>query len=163
AALSATVFTVTATDTVGASANATFTLAINGPIAANLDIASKAITAGTAASFKPVSGAGGTVPYVYTIAPALPSSLSIDSTTGTTSFASASATITVTVSDSVGATASNGFSLTINVPLVANSGTISSRTFTAGSLAATFTPLPLTGGTPAYAWSVAPALPAGLT
>lgn len=256
AALTATVFTVTATDSVGATGTATFTLGINGPIAANLDIASKPITAGTAASFKPVSGGGGTSPYIYTIAPPLPSGLAIDAGTGIVSgtaaaaaiatpytvtvkdsvnatanrtfsltinaaltatqaipaktlsagtaivgtfipvtgaagtpsytysatlpagllmnastgaitgaptTAAAAAPIAVTVTDSVGATATNNFSLTVNVALAADTGTIASRALTQGALATSFTPLPLTGGTPSYAWAVSPPLPAGLT
>lgn len=255
-ALTVTVFTVTATDTVGATGNATFTLSINGPIAANLDLANKAITAGTAASFKPVSGGGGTSPYTYTIAPPLPSGLAIDANTGIISgtaagaatasnytvtvkdtvnatasqtfsltinaaltatqaiaaktlsagtaiigtfipvtgaagtppytyaatlpadltinastgaitgaptTAAAATPITVTVTDSVGATATNNFSLTVNVALAADTGTIASRSLTQGALATSFTPLPLTGGTLPYAWSVGPPLPAGLT
>jgi hypothetical protein len=169
AALTTTTYTVTVKDTTNATATNTFTLTVNAALVANQAIATRALTAGTAAAtFIPVLGAQGTPPYNYAVNPALPLPTNLTmapatgAITGTPAEASGPTSFTVVVMDSVGATASNSFSLTVNVALT-NAGSIASRTLTAGAAATPFTPLMLAGGTPAYTWSVAPALPTGLT
>ena len=163
-----TIYAVTVTDSVGAVSGKTFALQVNAPLASTQVVATKALTAGTAAvAFTPVTGTGGTPPYKFAVSPTLPSGLVISPTTGavsgTASAASAAATYTVTITDSVNASVNSTFSITVNVPLAANTGTVSSRTLSAGTAAVAFTPLPLTGGTLPYVWSVTPALPAALS
>ncbi len=166
AAAAAANFTVTVTDSTSATANAVFSLAVNQALAAGQTVATKTLTAGTAAiSFVPVTGSLGTAPYTYAVSPALPASLNFNAATGaitgTASAASSVATFTVTVSDSASASATNTFSLTVNPALTAGS-TLASRTLSAGAAASAFTPLSLLGGTTPYAWTVTPALPAAL-
>lgn len=165
-AATAVTYTVTVRDSTNATATANFSLTINAAVIANQTVATKALTAGTAAvSFIPVTGSAGTTPYVYSVSPVLPATLSLNAATGaitgTPSAAATAAPFTVTVTDAAGATATNTFNLTVNVALAAGS-TLTSRTLTAGSIAASFTPLSLTGGTTPYIWSVSPALPAAL-
>ena len=166
--LLATTFTVTVTDASNATASSTFSLTVNGPVVATPVIANKILTAGAAAvPFTPVTASGGTSPYTFAVAPALPGNLLLNTSTGAVSGTStapaSSATYTVTISDSLGSSATGTFGLTVNAALAANAGTISSRTLTAGSLAIPFAPLPLTGGTPPYTWSITPTLSAGLS
>lgn len=76
-----------------------------------------------AAAIVPVSGSGGTAPLQYSISPALPSGLTLDSDTGllhgTPNAVAALTTYTVTVSDAHGATASNTFALIVDaLPVV---------------------------------------------
>jgi hypothetical protein len=168
AALATTTFTITVTDASNATASRTFTLTVNGSVVATPTIANKTLTAGSAAAaFTPVTASGGTSPYTFAITPALPAGLSLNTTTGaisgTPTVAAAAANYTVTASDSLGSAATGTFGLTVNAALAAGTGPISSRILTAGSAATPFQPLPLTGGTPPYVWSIAPALPSGLT
>lgn len=159
-------FTVTVTDSASATASAAFSLTINQALVAGQTVAAKTLTAGAAAvSFVPVTGSLGTAPYIYSVSPTLPATLTLNPTTGaitgTATTASSAATYTVTVADNAFATAENTFSLTVNGALSAGS-TLASRTLTAGAVASSFTPLGLTGGTTPYAWSVSPPLPAAL-
>ena len=166
AASSATTYTVTATDGVGASSSKTFSLTVNGPLAANVAIAAKALTAGTAAtSFIPVTGGGGTLPYAFAISPALPASLVFNSATGaitgTPGAAQASVAYTVTITDAAAGSVNASFALSIN-PALATTLAVATKALSVGTAAAAFTPVTAAAGTPAYTFSVAPALPAGL-
>ena len=119
-----------------------------------------------AASFTPVTGAGGTSPLSCGIAPALPAGLSFNTSTGaitgTPSATSGAATYTVTVTDANSATATNTFSLAINGAVTATQA-IASKVLTANQAATAFTPVTGGGGTAPLAFSVSPALPTGLT
>ena len=137
------------------------------PLTATTAIASAALTANHAATpFAPVSGAGGTGSYSYSVSPALPTGLILSSSTGTisgtprTSFAAAPYTVMVT--DANSATASATFSLTVNGAVTATTA-IASPTLTANHAATPFTPVTGAGGTAPLSYSVSPALPAGLS
>jgi len=167
AALATTVFSVTITDAVGATASSNFSMTVNGPLTATQVIPSQMLTATTAAvPFAPVTGAGGTAPYSYAIAPALPDGLTLSLSTGSISGAAALplelTAFTVTVTDSVSATATNTFSLTVN-PALTTSQDIATRVLTASTEAVVFTPVTAANGTPPYMYSIAPALPPALT
>lgn len=164
----ATTYTVTITDSLNASAGAAFSLTVNPTLTSVQAVATKVLTKDAAAvAFTPVTIAGGTVPMSFAVSPALPAGLSLNPTngeiTGTPSVASAATDYTVTSTDAAGATTSKSFSLIVNAALAALSGqTISTKALTAGAPAVSFTPLPLTGGTTPYVYTVSPALPAGL-
>ena len=90
-------------------------------------IASKVLTQNVAAtSFTPVTGSGGIAPRSYSIAPALPTGLSLNTSTGaitgTPTVTSGATTYTVTVTDANSATASNTFNLTVNGAVTATQG-----------------------------------------
>ena len=161
-------YTVTATDANGATGTAGFSLTVNGPLAAST-VPSQAATVlalNHAASFTPVTASGGTTPYHYSIAPALPAGLSFAAATGaitgTPTSLQTSASFTVTVTDAVGATASAGFTLAVTNAVVANTA-IASTSLTQGHAASPFVPVTASGGAGALSFSVAPALPAGLS
>ncbi|MBI5767103.1 MAG: putative Ig domain-containing protein [Verrucomicrobia bacterium] len=173
--LALTTFTVTVTDAAGSTASRTFDLTVNGPLVANVVAANPVLTAGNgaASAFAPVVAGGGTPPYTYTISPALPSALNFQATalptglpagsiSGTPAAAAAATTYTVTVTDSVNATASNTFSLTINPALVANKA-VATKTASVGAAVASFIPVTATGGTSPFTFTIAPALPTGLS
>ena len=167
AALATTTFTVTVSDSLGATTPQTFSLTVNGPVTTNQVLATKALTAGTAAvAFTPVTAAGGTAPLVFTISPALPASLSINSgtgaITGTPAAVLAATTYTVTATDSTSASSGKTFSLTVNAAPTSTQ-VVLSKALTAGTAAVAFTPVTATGGTAPLTYSVSPALPTVLT
>ncbi len=161
-------YVVTATDVNGATGTAGFTLAVTGALAASTSPSAAATTLALnhAASFTPVTAAGGTSPYQFSIAPALPAGLSFAATTGaitgTPTSLLASTGFTVTVTDATNATASASFTLAVTNAVVANTA-IASTALTQGRAAAPFVPVTASGGTGALGFSVAPALPAGLS
>ncbi len=164
--LAATTFTVTATDTVGANASNTFQLTVNGPVMANVAVASKVLTATQAStSFTPVTGSGGTTPLSYSVSPTLPAGLSLASgtgiITGTPTATQASTNFTVTVTDANNATDNGAFSLTINAATT-TSVAIATEALTQNH-ATNFTPVTAGNGTIPYVYSVSPTLPTGLS
>ena len=166
-ASAATTYTVTVTDANSATATATFSLAVNGAVSATQAVATKSLTQNAATtSFRPVTGAGGTSPLAYSVSPALPAGLTLSSSTGavtgTPTAASAATTYTVTIADANNATASATFSLTVNSAVSATQA-VASKGLTATRATASFTPVTGAGGTSPLAYSVSPALPAGLT
>ena len=116
---STTTYTVTVKDANNATATATFTLTVNGAVTATMAIPATNLTVNTAVSaFTPVTGSGGTAPLSYSLSPALPSGLSMASSTGavtgTLTAASSTTTYTVTVKDANNATATATFNLTVS-------------------------------------------------
>jgi|GEM_PF-1341783 len=166
AASSATTYTVTATDAAGATSSKTFSLTVNGPLAANVAIPAKALTAGTAATaFIPVTGGGGTVPYAYSISPALPSTLVFSAIsgaiTGIPGAAAGSTPYTVTITDAASGSVNASFGLLLNSAITTTLA-VGTKALSVGTAALPFAPVTAVAGTPAYTFSVAPALPAGL-
>jgi len=166
-ASAATSYTVTVTDQNGATATASFTLTVNPAVTATQAIASKSLTVNTAATpFTPVTGSGGTAPLSYSISPALPAGLSINSSTGaitgTPTVVSAVTSYTVTVTDANSATATASFSLTVNTAVTATQA-IASEVLTQNHAVSPFTPVTGSGGTAPLSYSVSPTLPAGLS
>jgi sugar lactone lactonase YvrE len=167
AASAASTYTVTVTDSHGATATATFSLTVNAAVTATQAVASTALTQNRAATaFAPVTGSGGTGSLTYSVAPALPAGLSFSSTTGaitgTPTAASVAGTYTVTVTDTNGATATATFNLTVNTAVTATQA-VASTTLTQNRAATAFTPVMGSGGTGSLTYSVAPALPTGLS
>jgi len=164
---SATTYTVTVTDTNGATATATFSLTVNAAVSATQTVASASLTAGYAAiSYTPVTATGGTGTLTYSVTPTLPTGLSMSNLTGAITGAAAESssaiTYTVTATDTLGASDSSTFSLTVNAAVTA-ALKIASTSLTAGYAASSFTPVSATGGTGALNYSVTPALPASLS
>jgi VCBS repeat-containing protein len=88
-------------------------------LSATQSIASVALTKNNAAtSFTPVVSSGGVAPIRYSISPALPTGLTLSTSTGgitgTPTVTSTATTYTVTVTDNNNVTASNTFSLTVS-------------------------------------------------
>jgi hypothetical protein len=166
-ASAASVFTVTVTDTNGAAATQTFSLAINGAVQAHQAVASSALTQNHAATaFTPVTGSGGTGSLSFSVSPGLPAGLAIaaatGAVTGTPTVALTATSFTVTVADSNGATATATFSLAVNGPLVASQA-IATKGLTVNFAPAPFKPVNASGGTGSLTFAVAPPLPAGIT
>ncbi|MCS3727475.1 putative Ig domain-containing protein [Bradyrhizobium betae] len=164
---SAATYTVTVSDANSASATNTFSLAVSNAVSATQAIAAKGLTVNTAAaSFTPVTGAGGTSPLTYGIAPALPTGLSFNTSTGaitgTPTATSGATTHTVTVTDANSASASNTFSLSVNSGVTATQA-VASKVLTANQTVTAFTPVTGSGGTAPLTYAIAPTLPAGLS
>ncbi len=163
----ATSYTVTVTDANGATATATLSLTVNAAVTATQAIASEVLTQNHAATpFTPVTGSGGTAPLSYSISPALPAGLSYSASTGavsgTPTATSTATSYTVTVTDANGATATATFSLTVNAAVTATQA-VASALLTENHAVTPFTPVTGSGGTAPLAYSISPALPAGLS
>ena len=164
---SATSYAVTVTDANNATATASFSLTVNGPVTATQSIVAEVLTRNhAAAGFTPVTGGGGTPALAYSIAPSLPTGLSFDTTTGAItgnpSVTSSLASYTVTVTDANSATATNTFSLTVSSAVTATQA-VASTVLTQNHAATGFTPVTGGGGTGTLSYGVSPALPAGLS
>jgi hypothetical protein len=115
ATLTATTYTITITDQNNATATATLSLTVDAAITATPATASKTLTQGYAANFTPITAAGGDGTLAFTVSPALPSGLTMSSSTGAITgmptVTSVATSYTVTVTDANGATAEASFSL----------------------------------------------------
>ena len=149
-----------------AAAQVTATTAVNSAVVATQAIASTTLTVNHAATpFTPVTGSGGTAPLNYGVSPALPTGLSMSTSTGaitgTPAVTISASTYTVTVKDANNATATAIFSLTVNSAVAAMQA-IASTSLTVNHAATSFTPVTGSGGTAPLSYSVLPALPTGL-
>jgi hypothetical protein len=117
--IGATTFTVTVTDAASATATNTFSLTINGAaITATTAVPSSALPINQAVTpFTPVTGSGGTGTLTFAVSPDLPTGLSFSTTNGLVSgkptVSSAVTTYTVSVSDTLSASASATFNLSV--------------------------------------------------
>jgi hypothetical protein len=159
-------YTVAASNS-GGQATAQLTIAINdvAPFALSYTPNSQVFTKGAPIAPATPAVSGGAI-TAWSVQPALPSGLSLDSTTGmlsgTPAVVSPQTGYTVTAANSGGSTTTT---LTLTVQDVAPSGLSYSRTpvvYTRGVPIADDTPT-TTGGGPVTSWSVSPALPAGLS
>jgi len=160
-------YAVTITDPNGSTANASFSLQVSDGPAASVAIASKSVTVSVSATpFTPIAGSGGTGALAYTIAPALPSGLTMAAATGTISGTPgsvvASAIYTVTVTDAGNRTATASFTLAVNGAVTATQQ-VAARVLTVNVAAVAFTPVSGGAGASPLTYAVAPALPAGLS
>ena len=155
-------FTITATDTVGATGSRAYTLTVNGSLAVT-PASLPAATIGSAYS-QSVTSTGGTGTVTLSLsAGSLPAGLSFNAATGAisgTPTASGSFNFTIMATDSLGATGSTAYSFTVNtVTLTVNpvslpnwtQGVAYSQTITAS------------GGTGSTTYSASGALPIGLS
>jgi alpha-tubulin suppressor-like RCC1 family protein len=165
--ISATSYTITATDATSQQSSKNFTMTVAAPAFSTTQaIASRTLTAGTADSFTPVTATGGYGTKVWGINPALPSGLSLNTTngliSGTPTINSSATTYTVTVTDGLSQTSSKTFSMTVNAPALTTTLAISSRTLQIGTYDS-FTPVTASGGYSTLTWSISPSLPGGLS
>jgi hypothetical protein len=168
-------YTVTVNDgstPTAASAQFKFTLDVKSgfpAVVATQQVSSKSLNKNFAATpFTPVAGSGGTAPLVYSILPALPTGLSINSATGeitgTPTAAISSTVFTVTITDSKLQTASASFTLTVVVvPALTLTQSVPSSSFVVNTAVTAFTPVTASGGSGTLTYAVSPALPAGLS
>ena len=88
-----------------------------GSVIATTLIPSTSLLNNESASFTPVAGSGGVLPYVFSISPSLPAGLSLDSSTGeiygTPTSLSSAASYTITVTDDNSNTDTANFSLEV--------------------------------------------------
>uniref|UniRef100_UPI00190035FE beta strand repeat-containing protein n=1 Tax=Prolixibacter bellariivorans TaxID=314319 RepID=UPI00190035FE len=155
------IYTVTGTNT-GGSATAQISITVN-DVAPSISYSSpQTYTKGTAiASLSPTSTGGAVVSY--SVSPALPAGLSLNTTTGvisgTPTAIMATATYTVTAMNT-GGSATAQISITVNdvAPSISYS---SPQTYTRGTAIASLSPTSTGGAVVSY--SVSPALPAGLS
>ncbi|MFP5228683.1 MAG: beta strand repeat-containing protein, partial [Acidobacteriota bacterium] len=136
-------------------------------VTATQSIASKVLTVNQpAVNFTPVTGSGGVGTLSYSVAPGLPSGLTMSTTTGAVTGSptapSALGTYTVTVKDANNNTATNTFTLTVNAAVTATTA-IPTETLTQGVTPTPFTPVTGGGGTVPLGYTISPALPNGLT
>ncbi|TKB82852.1 MAG: hypothetical protein E8D44_10155 [Nitrospira sp.] len=115
-----------------------------------------------------LGGSGGTTPYNWSVTPALPANLQLDTATGAitgTPVAQSSTTYTFSLRDSSvpNQTIQKPLLLTINSAPVPP--TITTTSLPSGTINQIYPPnttLQATGGVPPYTWSVSPALPTWL-
>jgi hypothetical protein len=136
------------------------------PLSASTAISASSLTSGIAATtFTPITTSGGVGNKSFSITPALPAGLSLNSSTGaisgTPTTASVSTSYTVTVTDS-SSTVSSTFLLSVNPALTASSGSIPANIYK-DSPVTPFYPVSFSGGTSSITYTVSPSLPAGLT
>ena len=166
-AWAATTYSVTVTDANSVAAANTFSLTVNSAVAATLVVPTQIlVVGGTAASFTPVTGSGGTSTLTYSISPLLPAGLSFSTSTGaitgTQTAASPATNYTVTVADSLSATASATFNLTVNGVVTATQ-LIPSSMLTLNKSVTPFIPVQGAGGTAPLSYALTGTLPAGLS
>ena len=165
-------YTMTVSDTAGARSSKLFSFSVSGPLTLAVATPSVASTANVSfatafpGGLRPVTGSGGTGTLTYTVSPALPTGLSMASTTGaisgTPTAASGPTVYTVTVADQAAASGTRQFSMTINPPLVANISVALPSICSVGNSCSISTP-GSTGGTAPLTYTVSPTLPAGLS
>jgi len=136
-------------------------------VTATQTVASTTVTQNHAiVGFTPVTGSKGAGSLSYSVMPALPAGLAMNSNsgavTGTASVVSGASAYTVTVADANHYTAAATFTLTVN-PAVTAMLMVATKTLTANVAISNFVPVTGSGGTGALSYSVSPALPAGLT
>ena len=154
-------FTITATDTLGAAGSRAYTVVVGAALGVN----PATLPSGTVGIAYPqsVSSTGGTGAVTFSIsAGALPGGLSLNAASGALTGTPSSAStfsFTVTATDSVGATGSRAYSVTINPGI-----TIGPATLPASTVGVAYTQsITATGGNGTYTFSVSSgALPTGL-
>ena len=165
AATASATYTVTATNT-GGSATKDLTITVSGVAPANLTytLTTAAYTKGVAITANSPSSSGGAV-VSYSVSPALPTGLSLSTTTGvitgTPTAVKASATYTVTATNA-GGNATKALTIAVNDLAPASlSYTLITATYTKG--VAITSNSPSSSGGAVISYSVSPALPTGLS
>ena len=163
-------YVVTVQDQAQQISNSTFSLTVDSPtLLVKQAIPTKSIFKSVATKeFAPVTATGGSGVYTFSVSPALPTGLSLASSTGkitgTPTAAGGPTTYTITVTDSSGKSGSKTFALTIEVaPALTTTTVIPVKTVIKLIDDAAFTPVTATGGYGTLTFSVTPTLPTGLT
>ena len=153
------------TDSLGATATASYTVVINASPVVSLPLSMPAGEVAIGYPTQTMTVTGGTSPYTWSVsAGALPTGVTMTSggvITGTPS-AATTYTPTIKVTDSFGATSTKAYSIVIKaVPVISAPATLPNGQ---KGVVYTSTTMTVTGGTSAYTWSVlSGALPTGLT
>jgi hypothetical protein len=154
-------FTVTATDSVGASGSRSYTVVIN-PVVTITTPSSATWTAGLAFS-QAVNAVGGTGAKTFsTPAANLPPGITLaagGSLTGTPTTAG-SYSFTITATDAVGATGTQNYTMVVNPPVAVNTTSLPNWTVNAANYSVTFS---ASGGTGTLNFSASGTPPTGLT
>jgi hypothetical protein len=155
-------FTITATDSVGATGARAYSLVASAGVVVNPASLSSAMI-GSAYS-QAVSATGGNGSYTYNIsAGALPAGLALNASTGVisgTPTSAAAASLTIMATDGLGATGARAYTLNVAVALTVGPATLPNATY-GSPYSQTLVPV---GGTAPFAFNIsAGALPAGLT
>ena len=165
-------YSVTVSDQASQVSTGTFSLSVSA-----IAIATAYTTAQTAwtfiknvaiTSFTPVRGSGGDGTLVYSVLPALPTGLTLNTATGeitgTATINSGATTYTITVTDQAAQTSSKTVSFTVNNPTALTVATVQAvTTVTQGAAIVPFQPVSGTGGYLSLSYTVSPTLPTGLT
>jgi uncharacterized protein with beta-barrel porin domain len=159
-------YTVTVTDANGSTSSKTFTLQVSEALVATtqVEVATLEIAA-EAGPFTPVVASGGTLPYSFGVAPALPAGLSLNATTGqisgTPQQSTAMADYVVTITDSRGERVQRAFRMATQAVIRLD---VQPRTLSVPSAGLPFRgQLSASGGTAPYQFAlVAGSLPEGL-
>lgn len=156
------IFTITVTDSSGATASKPFTFTVAAPqltITTNSQLPAAGVGAPYSQAF---SATGGNPPYTWLINAGTVPGLALNAATGVlsgTPTTPGSYTLTVQAKDNVGVTAAKSFSLTVNPATLTITSTAPLPAATAG---APFSQaIAASGGTPPYTWT-SNAMPAGL-
>ena len=154
-------FTVTATDNIGASANQTYTVAVNPPVTIATTLPNWTVNQGGYS--QSINASGGTGSLTYTATGTIPPGLTLSSTgvfAGTPSTAG-SFPFTVTATDTLGASGSNSYTIVINPPVMVTATSLATWTSNLAGYNQTIT---ASGGTAPLTFGVpAASLPPGLT
>ena len=163
-------YSVTVKDQAQQVGTSTFNLRVATlPIIATQRIPSQTLINGVAVSpFVPVTAAGGTTVYTFSVAPGLPSGLSLNTGTGAISGTPAStqgaASYTISIVDTLSQTTSSSVSLTINnPPALTTAVTTATVELIKGVTNANVSPISASGGYGSITFSITPSLPASLT
>ena len=162
-------YTVTATNSAGGTTvglAVTVNAAVTSPSGLAYSVSPAVYTVGVAISANTPSSSGGAVTS-YSVSPALPAGLSLNTSTGvisgTPTTVTATATYTVTATNSAGGT-TVGLAVTVNAAVTSPSGlaySVNPAVYTVGVAISANTPSSSGGAVTSY--SVSPALPAGLS
>ena len=168
--LSATTYTITATDSAGHTSSKTFNLTVNPPAAlvTTATTASVVLTIfSTVNSFVPVVATGGDGQISYGISPTLATGLIFDVSTGaisgTPTVTASTATYTVTATDSLSQTSSKTFSLSVKAQPITVTVKNATLIFTKYTQVTPVIPISATGGVGAITYTLSTGLPAGLS
>jgi formylglycine-generating enzyme required for sulfatase activity len=174
--LTSTSHSVTVTDAVGATGTGVFSLRVNSELltaltAPNSPSYACTVNSSNPCAFTAVTATGGTSPLQFSVNPTLPAGLFIDGNTGaisgTAQTTAAAQTYRITVTDAAGAQSFKEFTLSVAGPLTV---TAPSPNVASTALLPFTTAFPLglrpvvgAGGTGSLTYSIAPALPPGLS
>ena len=163
-------YSVTVKDQAQQVGTSTFNLRVATlPIIATQRIPSQTLINGVAVSpFVPVTAAGGTTVYTFSVAPGLPSGLSLNTGTGaisgTPTSTQGAAPYTISVVDTLSQTTSSSVSLIINnPPALTTAVTTATVDLIKGVTNANVSPISASGGYGSITFSITPSLPASLT
>jgi hypothetical protein len=162
------VFSVRDVNNITAATTSTVSITVTGSITASATttaqsyVVSRAITA-----FRPLTASGGTAPYNYTVTPALPAGLSLNSTTGqvsgTPTVATSAANYVFSVQDANNVAALTTSTVNITVAAALSVTTVAAQSLNINTAITAFNPITPVGGVGPYTYSYSGTLPAGLT